>query len=78
MFEADLEDLLEKNPQYFSEDEKFFLVGKQVTTNFNASIYSTGVYKSGNNIVMELKRNKIPREIIAQILKCGLSICRKF
>ncbi len=67
--ENDLEVLLEKNPEYFFEDSKILITGRQVTTNLNSFIDLVGIDKYGNVIVIELKRNKTPRETIAQILE---------
>ncbi len=67
--EADLEVLLENNPEYFFEGSKVFIVGRQVTTNLNTSIDLLGIDKTGNTVVVELKRGKTPRETIAQLLE---------
>lgn len=67
--EADLEVLLESNPEYFFEESKVLIIGKQVTTNLNTFIDLLGVDKSGNSVVVELKREKTPRETIAQLLE---------
>ena len=67
--ELDLEDLLEKNPDYFFSENRVLIVGRQVLTNLNTSIDLLGVDSRGNSIVMELKRNKTPRETLAQLLE---------
>jgi RecB family endonuclease NucS len=67
--EADLEVLLENNPEYFFEGSKVLIVGRQVTTNLNSFIDLLGIDKTGNTVVMELKRGKTPRETIAQLLE---------
>ncbi len=67
--EKDLEILLEKNPDYFFENTKILIIGRQVSTNFNAYIDLLGIDKIGNVVVIELKRDKTPRETIAQILE---------
>jgi len=67
--EADLEVLLEKNPEYFFEESKILIIGRQVTTNLNTFIDLLGVDKTGNSVVVELKREKTPRETIAQLLE---------
>ncbi len=67
--EIDLEDLLEKNPDYFFSESKILLIGRQVVTNLNTSIDLLGVDNHGNTIVIELKRNKTPRESLAQLLE---------
>ncbi len=67
--ESDLEALLENNPEYFFENSKILVIGRQVTTNLNSFIDLLGIDSSGNTMVVELKRNKTPRETIAQLLE---------
>ena len=67
--ELDLEDLLEKNPEYFFSENRILIIGRQVLTNLNTSIDLLGVDNRGNTIVIELKRNKTPRETLAQLLE---------
>ncbi len=67
--ESDLESLLEKNPEYFFENSKILVIGRQITTNLNTFIDLLGIDKSGNTVVVELKRNKTPRDTIAQLLE---------
>mgnify|MGYP000457007678 CR=1 FL=1 len=67
--EIDLEGLLESNPEYFFEQSKILIIGRQVITNFNKFIDLLGVDKYGNTVVIELKREKTPRETIAQLIE---------
>ncbi len=67
--EADLENLLENNPEYFFENSKILIIGRQITTNLDSSLDLLGIDKSGNTIIVELKRDKTPRETIAQLLE---------
>lgn len=67
--EADLEVLLENNPEYFFEASNVLIIGRQVTTNLNSFIDLLGIDKRGNAVVVELKRGKTPRETIAQLLE---------
>ncbi|MEW6523461.1 MAG: endonuclease NucS domain-containing protein [Bacillota bacterium] len=67
--EEDLEVLFENNPEYFFEGSKVLIIGRQVTTNLNTSIDLLGIDKSGNTVVVELKRGKTPRETVAQLLE---------
>lgn len=67
--EFDLEDLLENNPEYFFEDSKILIIGRQVTTNLNTFIDLLGIDSLGNTVVIELKRDKTPRETVAQLLE---------
>src|SRR4030043_337275 len=67
--ESDLEELLENNPEYFFEDSKILIMGRQVPTNLGTSIDLLGIDKFGNLVVIELKRDKTPRETLAQLLE---------
>jgi RecB family endonuclease NucS len=64
-----LEDWIENNPSSIFEDEEVYIIGRQVTTNLNKSIDLLGLDKTGNIVVIELKRGKTPRETVAQILE---------
>lgn len=67
--EQDLEDILERNPQYFFKNSNILIIGRQITTNLSSIIDLLGVDKKGNSIVIELKRDNTPRDTIAQILE---------
>ena len=67
--EVDLENLLEINPEYFFEDRKILIIGKQVPTNLGSWIDLLGIDKHGNTVAIELKRGRTPRETIAQLLE---------
>lgn len=67
--EEDLEVLLENNPEYFFEGSKILIIGRQVTTNLNTFVDLLGIDKTGNSVVVELKRGKTPRETVAQLLE---------
>lgn len=67
--EADLERLLENNPEYFFEDSEILIIGRQVSTNLNASIDLLGIDSFGDTVVIELKRDKTSRETVAQLLE---------
>ena len=67
--ETQLEELLENNPEYFFEESKVLVIGRQVTTNLNTFVDLLGIDKFGNTVVIELKRGKTPRETVAQILE---------
>ncbi|MCD4678811.1 MAG: hypothetical protein K8S00_00345, partial [Bacteroidales bacterium] len=53
--EIDLEILLKNNPEYFFENSKILIIGRQVTTNLNTFIDLIGVDHLGNTVVIELK-----------------------
>jgi len=67
--EIDLEILLENNPEYFFENNKILIIGRQVATNLNTFIDLLGIDEFGNTVVIELKRDKTPRETLAQLLE---------
>jgi len=67
--EIDLEILLEKNPEYFFDNSKILIIGRQVATNLNTFIDLLGVDQFGNTVVIELKRGKTPRETLAQLIE---------
>ncbi len=67
--EIDLEDLLENNPEYFFDNAKILIIGRQVGTNLNTFIDLLGVDKFGDTVVIELKRDKTPRETLTQLIE---------
>jgi hypothetical protein len=64
-----LEFWLENNPAYILEDENVLIIGRQVPTNLGSIIDLLGIDREGNVVVIELKRDRTPRETIAQILE---------
>ncbi|WP_346865937.1 hypothetical protein [Methanocalculus sp. MSAO_Arc2] len=67
--ERNLEIWLENNPHCLLEDEMVLVIGRQVFTNLNSVIDLLAVDKNGDLIVIELKRDRTPRETIAQVLE---------
>jgi hypothetical protein len=66
--EEDLESLLETNPDAILEEE-LMIIGRQIVTNLNTSLDLLGLDRTGNVAVIELKRDKTPRDTIAQSLE---------
>ena len=64
-----LESLLENNPKYIFGDETVLIIGRQVRTNLGSLIDLLGVDREGDLVVIELKRDRTPRDTIAQILE---------
>jgi hypothetical protein len=64
--EKDLESWLEQNQGAIIEDGKLLIIGKQIQTNLNAYIDLLAVDKEGDIAVLELKRDRTPRETLAQ------------
>jgi hypothetical protein len=67
--EAVLEGWLETNPDGIVEDGKILIIGRQVVTNFGGFIDLVGVDRQGTVVVVELKRNRTPRDTLAQALE---------
>ena len=67
--EALLEDWLESNPDGIVEDGKILIIGRQVATNFGGFIDLVGIDRQGDTVVVELKRNRTPRDTLAQALE---------
>ena len=73
-FEADhvesvLEEWLESNPDGILEDGQLLIIGRQVPTDLGGSIDLLGVDREGNVVVVELKRDRTPRDVVAQALE---------
>ena len=67
--ESTLEEWLESNPGGILEDGRMLVVGRQVFTNLGRYIDLLGVDREGNTVVVELKRDRTPRDVIAQALE---------
>ena len=67
--ESDLEDWLEANPDSILEAEPLMIVGRQVRTNLGGFIDLLGVDRAGRAVVVELKRDRTPRDAVAQALE---------
>jgi hypothetical protein len=61
----DLEKWIKSNPQILGED--IVIIGEQVPTN-SGPLDFLGIDINGNSVVVELKRDKVPREAIAQAI----------
>jgi hypothetical protein len=69
-YEENLEAWIEKCPEILSEEgENLLIIGRQVTTGFQKAIDLLALDQFGNTVVIELKRGRSPREIIAQSLE---------
>lgn len=67
--EALLEDWLENNPDDIVESGHLLVIGRQVTTNLGSFIDLLAIDRQGDVVVIELKRDRTPRETIAQALE---------
>ena len=67
--ESRLEDILDKHISIASPN--WMIIGRQVVTDWGGRIDLLAIDLQGNLIVIELKRNKTPRDILAQVLDYG-------
>lgn len=61
----DLEEWIKSNPQILGED--IVLIGEQVATS-SGPLDFLGIDNSGNTVIVELKRDRLPREALAQAI----------
>jgi len=67
--EARLEELVEAEPTILGQP--LLIIGRQVVTSFGKVIDLLAVDADGILHVLELKKDKTPREVLAQILDYG-------
>jgi RecB family endonuclease NucS len=67
--ESRLEELLETDPSMLGLP--VFLIGRQVPTDYGKYIDLLGIDADGVLHVLELKRDRTPREVVAQVLDYG-------
>lgn len=67
--EATLEDFLETDPSMLGG--RLLVIGRQVRTPYNKYIDLLAIDIDGNVHVLELKKDKTPRDVIAQVLDYG-------
>ena len=71
-FEDHLESWLENSPWALVEGEPILWIGRQTSANVEESTIFPdllGVDSEGNLVIVELKRGKTPREVVAQLLE---------
>ncbi len=64
-----LESWLENNPDSIVEDGKLLIIGRQVPTNLGSVIDLLAIDREGDVAVVELKRDRTPRDTLAQVLE---------
>jgi hypothetical protein len=64
--EKRLEDILTKDISILNED--YLIIGRQIMTTFGKYVDILSINQEGNLTVIELKKNKTPRDVIAQTL----------
>ena len=67
--ESVLEEWLESNPEGIIEDGNLLIIGRQVTTNLGSMIDLLAIDSRGDLVVLELKRDRTPRDTLAQSLE---------
>ncbi len=67
--ESVLEQWLVSNPDKILEDGRILILGRQVRTDLGGLIDLLGVDREGNVVVVELKRDRTPRDVLAQALE---------
>jgi hypothetical protein len=67
--EAVLEKWLEANPEGMIQDETVLIIGRQVATNLGSFIDLLAIDRDGDTVVIELKRDRTPRDTLAQSLE---------
>ena len=64
-----MEEWLEANPDAIVEEGSLLLIGRQVTTDLGGYIDLLALDREGNVAVVELKRDRTPRDTLAQALE---------
>ena len=62
-----LEGWIAERPELLGLD-RLLIIGRQVTTTYGGSIDLLGIDDEGNLAILELKRDRTPREVVAQVL----------
>ncbi len=65
-YEGRLEDWIVRDPSVLGTE--LLLIGRQISTEFGGRIDLLGIDQQGNLVILELKRDRTPREVVAQIL----------
>jgi len=64
--EERLEDWISRDPSILGLD--IAIIGRQVRTEFGGVVDLLGIHPSGDVVIIELKKDRTPREIVAQVL----------
>jgi RecB family endonuclease NucS len=65
-YEDMIQEWIAKGPELLGLD--LLIIGKEVGTPYGGSIDLLGIDDEGNLAILELKRDRTPRDIIAQVL----------
>lgn len=72
--EGQLEDMLAKDLGIL--DPRLLLIGRQVVTDHGKRIDLLAMNQDGHLVVIELKKDRTPRDVIAQVLDYGSWVCK--
>ena len=61
-----LEDMIERDPTIL--DDEWLIIGRQIQTDFGGKIDLLGIAPDGSLVVIELKKHRTPREVVAQAI----------
>ena len=64
--ENELEEIIESNIGILNPD--WMIIGRQVLTDFNKRIDLLAIDSNGNLVVIELKKNRTTRDVVAQAI----------
>lgn len=67
--ESDLEDWLEQNPDVVTDGEPILIIARQPPTPGSGTPDLIGLDADGNTVIIELKRGRTPRDVVAQALE---------
>ncbi|WP_420627462.1 endonuclease NucS domain-containing protein [Candidatus Leptofilum sp.] len=67
--EQDLENWLEQNPTIITNGQPLLIISRQPATPFSGVPDLIGLDEDGNTVVVELKRGRPPRDVLAQALE---------
>lgn len=67
--EAELEGIIEENPELLFDGEPLLTVGRQVPTSHGRQLDLLLVDGSGRTVVVEFKKDRVPRDVVAQALE---------
>ena len=67
--EKQLEEVIAQSPEVL--DSSWMIIGRQVQTDFKGVIDLLALQPDGTPVIIELKRDKTPRDVLAQVLDYG-------
>lgn len=74
--ETDLERLLEQDPTILLREERLLVIGRQAHVDTIRRADLLALDQNGSAVIIELKRGKLPRKAVAQILEYAAEVSR--